>query len=340
MNKELGIVWLNYNSSHFLDIASNSLVSIVEEEPGLIVFVDNNSNDKSDENLKSLLRGNYKFIKLDRNIGYAGGMNIGYQVIVKHGLKYVAFVTNDLVIAQGSMSIGIEYLSQDDDVACVQGVLYVPDGRLWSAGCYLDELMGAGTICGGISKAECLGIHKPQEPTYLDGAYIICKSEVLKRLGTPFIDETFAYLDDNILGLRLWNTGYRLLFVPHDFGVHYVSQTFRRTGLQQYYALRSRIARLVATEVPRKHAKKLHLFKLSILSRLSILPRKVYIDGVQLGKLIVDRIGKLSLCKAPHLRLSAYDAYLSAVIPLYRTLKRKMFNQKTIVTYDKLTRTC
>jgi len=334
MKKELGIVWLNYNSSHFLDIASNSLVSIVEEEPGLIVFVDNNSSDKSDENLKSLLRGNYKFIKLDRNIGYAGGMNIGYQVIVKHGLKYVAFVTNDLVVAQGSMSIGIEYLSQYDDVACVQGVLYVPDGRLWSAGCYLDELMGAGTICGGISKVECPGIHKPQEPTYLDGAYIICKTEVLKRLGTPFIDETFAYLDDNILGLRLWNTGYKLLLVPHDFGVHHVSQTFRRTGLQQYYALRSRIARLVATEVPRKYAKKLYLFKLSILSR------KIYKDGIQLGKLIVDRIGKLSLCKAPYLRLSAYDAYLSAVVPLYRTFKHKIRRQKIIITYDRLTRTC
>jgi len=334
MKKEIGIVWLNYNSSHFLDIASNSLASTVEEEPGLIVFVDNNSSDKSDENLKSLLRGNYKFIKLDRNIGYAGGMNIGYQVIVKHGLKYVAFVTNDLVITQGSTSIGIEYLSQYDDVACVQGVLYVPDGRLWSAGCYLDELMGAGAICGGISKVECPDIHKPQEPTYLDGAYIICKTEVLKQLGTPFIDETFAYLDDNILGLRLWNAGYKLLFIPHDFGVHYVSQTFRRTGLQQYYALRSRIARLVATEVPRKYAKELYLFKLSILSR------KIYIDGLQLGKLIVDRIGKLSLCKAPHLRLSAYDAYLSAVVPLYRTIKHKIRRQKTIVTYDKLTRTC
>jgi len=334
MKKGLGIVWLNYNSSHFLDIASNSLVSIVEEEPGLTVFVDNNSSDKSDENLKPLLKGNYKFIKLDRNIGYSGGMNVGYQVIVKHGLKYVAFVTNDLVIAHGSMSIGIEYLSQYDDVACVQGVLYVPDGRLWSAGCYLDELMGAGTICGGISKVECPGIHKPQEPTYLDGAYIICKTEVLKRLGTPFIDETFAYLDDNLLGLRLWNTGYKLLFVPHDFGIHYVSQTFRRTGLQRYYALRSRIAGLVATEVPRKYAKKLYLFKLSILSR------KIYKDGTQLGKLIVDRIGKLSLCKAPYLRLSAYDAYLSAIVPLYRTFKHKIRRQKIIITYDRLTRTC
>jgi len=336
MKKELGIVWLNYNSSHFLDISSNSLASIIEEEPGLVVFVDNNSTDKSDEKLKSLLRGNYKFIKLDKNIGRAGGMNVGYQVVAEHGLKYVAFVDNDIVITQGSTLLGIEYLNQYNDVACVQGLLYKPDGRLWAAGAYLDELGGAGTICGGASKSECPGVHKPQEPTFLDGGYIICKTEVLKQLGRPFIDETFIYLEDRILGLQLWNMGYKLLFIPHDFGTHYISQTTRQTGLLKYYILRARIATLVAIEVPREYAKKLYLLRLSILPSI----RKEYIDGVQLGKLIVSRIGKLSLCKAPYLRLSAFDAYLSAVVPLYRTLKRKVFNQKTIVTYDKLVKMC
>jgi len=334
--KRIGVVWLNYNSSTFLEIALNSLASVIENDPELIVFVDNNSTDKSDERLKLLLKNKGYFIKVNENKGYAGGMNVGYQVIVRHGLKYIAFVTNDVVISQGSMLVGIEYLDQHNDVACVQGMLYLPDGRLYSTGCYLDELMSAGTICGGLNKSECPGIHKPQEPTYLDGAYIVCKTEVLKQLGTPFIDETFAYLDDNILGLRIWNIGYRLLFIPHDFGVHYVSQTFRRTGLQQYYLLRSRIARLVATEVPRKHAKNLYLLKMSIL----LTNRKAYIDGMKLGKLITTQIGKLSLCKAPYLRLSTYDAYLSAIIPLYKTLKHKLMKQKPVVTHDKLVKTC
>jgi len=334
--KGVGVVWLNYNSLNFLDIASNSLTSVVEHNPELVVFVDNNSTDKSDEKLKHLLKNKTYFIKLNKNMGYAGGMNAGYQVVLRHGLKYIAFVTNDVVVSQGSMIVGVEYLGQHDDAACVQGVLYLPDGRLYSAGCYLDELMSAGTICGGLSKSECVGIHKPQEPTYLDGAYTICKTEVLKQLGMPFIDETFAYLDDNILGLRLWNIGYKLLFIPHDFGIHYVSQTFRRTSFQQYYLLRSRIARLVATEVPRKLAKKLYLLKMSIL----LTNRKAYIDGIRLGKLITTRVGKLLLCKAPHLRLSLYDAYLSAIVPLYRTLKQKLAGQKTTVTYDKLVRTC
>jgi len=92
--------------------------------------------------------------------------------------------------------------------------------------------------------SECPGINKPHYVTYASGEYMVVKTEVIKRVcpdGKPFIDETFLYLDDNLLGLILWNRGYKVAYIPVKSGIHHASLT---TGLTRhvsglYYSYRA-----------------------------------------------------------------------------------------------------
>jgi len=51
----------------------------------------------------------------------------------------------------------------------------------------------------------------------------------VKCLGDKlFIDEFFAYGDDNVLGLMLWNCGYKLVGIPEVVASHARGLTFGR----------------------------------------------------------------------------------------------------------------
>ena len=79
------LIWLNYNSSGFIDIALRSVESVLDldfDDYGVIV-VDNASGDGSFERIRKFVEGRkpssvrVKFVRSDANRGYAGGMNLG-----------------------------------------------------------------------------------------------------------------------------------------------------------------------------------------------------------------------------------------------------------------------
>lgn len=41
-----------------------------------------------------------------------------------------------------------------------------------------------------------------------------------------YFPEAFGYLDDDLIGLRMWNLGYRSKYVPVEAGTHYGGTTF------------------------------------------------------------------------------------------------------------------
>lgn len=48
-----------------------------------------------------------------------------------------------------------------------------------------------------------------------------------------FYDEPFAYCDDNVLGLKIWNAGYKAASFPYVVAGHSRSSTFGKDRLAQ-----------------------------------------------------------------------------------------------------------
>lgn len=251
----VSVVWLNYNSMGFRDIMLQSLDSFMnlDFDNYELIIVDNASNDGSFELIKKHIEETrpsnlrVKFVRSDSNLGYAGGMNLGWDARDPE-TKYVAFVNNDFIAEPESLRGLIEAMDGDEKIGAVSGLIYFGDGRtIYSAGGYVNETWTGGGICHGALPGDCPGMNKEHHVTYADGAYMVVRVDAVKNAmphGKPFINETYLYLDDSLLGLVLWNKGYKVKYIPIKAGRHYASMTTR--GLTSlYYGYRATMALLM-----------------------------------------------------------------------------------------------
>jgi GT2 family glycosyltransferase len=352
------LIWLNYNSSSFIDIALRSIGSALslDFDDYEVIVVDNASSDGSFERIRKFIEekkpGNVrvKFVRSDVNRGYAGGMNLGWEAR-DPGTKYVAFLNNDLILEPSSLRELVDYMEGDDKIAAISGLIYLGDGgRIYSAGGYATDHWEFGGICWSALEHECPGINKPHYVTYTDGAYMLVKAETIRRNcpdGKPFIDETFLYIDDALLGLILWNKGYRTAYIPIKSGYHYVGLTIKSRGYEigLYYNYRASTALVILTKTRFSTLRQLHLARRLIDYRLLGLIKwqkhKEYLreyalllrgmrDGLKLAFLIKGKVGTLNLRKAPYLPVSTIDTLLNYL------LISKPHKKPSIVTHEML----
>ena len=240
---KVSVIWLNYNSRGFIDIALRSLESFLslDFDDYEVIVVDNASTDGNFELIKKYVeehRGGVRveFVRNSVNLGYSGGMNSGWDARDPDSV-YVAFVNNDLIATPQSLQRLIECVESEERVGACSGLIYFGDGRtVYSAGGWVDELWAASGICHKAPRDQCTGVDREYYATYSDGAYSIVKVEAVKKAmphGKPFIDEAFLYLDDYLLGLALWNKGFKVKYYPVEAGYHYHGKTIGK--LSQFY---------------------------------------------------------------------------------------------------------
>ncbi|WP_054854449.1 glycosyltransferase [Vulcanisaeta distributa] len=212
------VIWLNYNSMGFIDIALRSLDSFLnlDFDDYELIVVDNASTDGSFERVRRFVEERrpsnvrVKVIRNDRNLGYAGGMNVGWEARDPDS-RYVAFVNNDLIATPQSLTKLIEHMEGDEKIAATSGLIHYGDGKtIYSAGGWVNELWIADGICHGALDQSCTDVVKEYYVTYADGAYMVTRVSSVRQVmphGRPFIDSAFLFFDDYVLGLALWNRG-------------------------------------------------------------------------------------------------------------------------------------
>ena len=115
------LIWLNYNSLGFIDIALRSIGSALRLgfDYYEVVIVDNASSDDSFEGIKKFVEERrssnvkVKFVRSDANRGYAGGMNLGWEARNSEA-KYVALLNNDLIVEPSSLKDLVNYMESDE----------------------------------------------------------------------------------------------------------------------------------------------------------------------------------------------------------------------------------
>lgn len=218
---KVSIIWLNYNSSKFIDIALKSLSAIMEldfpSDMYKLIVVDNCSIDGSFGRIRDILEEerNLKktIIRLRRNLGYTGGNNIGYKY--SHpASKYIVLINNDLIPYEESLKELIKFMEANNNVGAVQGIIHNYGAK---------TIDNAGFICSEtlVNYAVKRPFESPYPVTYASGAYMVLRKEAIERIGKLFDWEGFLYFDDWPLGYRLWMHGYKVMALPISVGEHY-----------------------------------------------------------------------------------------------------------------------
>lgn len=338
------IIWLNYNTSHIMWLALRSLQSIFEMDyPNLeLVVVDNGSSDGSWRVVKKFIeRKNpsnvkIKTVELSRNYGFTGGNNAGFRVR-DSGSRYVVLLNNDAIALPDSLRTMVEYMEGDESLGGLQGVvLNLATKKIDSAGLFVSELLSTHSCFMGRSAKE---VKKEYYVSYATGAYSIYRVRALVKAGMVdklFDHGMFAYYDDNVLGLKLWNTGFRVIVIPYVVALHRGSATFGRFSLyKHYYGLRSWAT---LNEISNSKYKKLiRLFLQFIALRAemySILkggkikfkrsPLVGVLEGIKIGRRKRSAGEHIDIYKAPILTVPIKLVFLFV---LYRRLLKRLLNK-------------
>lgn len=203
-----------------------------------ILVVDNASAD----NTVHLVEANFPNVQIitsDRNLGFAGGVNLG---LTQATGDLIAIVNPDVVVEPEWLSELVKAIGGEQSVGIVGGKLLFGDGRtIQHAGGILRYPLALADHYG-YRELDVGRYDRQREVDYVTGAAVVVRREVLQELGG--LDEGFypAYFEETDLCWRIRKAGLKVLYVPTAVGIHYEStSTVRDSYIYYYYYHRNRL---------------------------------------------------------------------------------------------------
>ncbi len=329
------LIWLNYNSNSIIDVILESLEAIRNlDYPNFeLIIVDNGSTDGSFDVIREFVHKRLtekipvKIIRNERNLGFAGGINVGFRARSSDS-KYVVLVNNDAVPEQESLKVLVEEMERRPDIGAAQGVIIDSvTGRVDSAGWYLTKYL----LCVPYLRGEdCSLMRRPVYVTYAYGAFSIYRVEAVLRCNNGnfmFYDELFAYCDDNVLGLKLWNNSHKIVSFPVVTAKHYQGLTFRKFKINcLYYNLRclSFLYHITNISFRSKMVVKYVYLKKTLVTTLAFkkasiikLARRAWNEGKKIACKILEKEKRIDLARVPIIDMDLKDTLKFLVFTRY-----------------------
>lgn len=237
----VALIYLCYNERKYLPDVFESIRSLNYPEEKLeVIVVDNASSDGSTQWLHENREG-ITLLTSDKNLGYAGGNNLGLEHALLGGADYVYLLNGDAKLHQDALMEAVTLAESDQTIGAVQSrVMMWQQPEIVNVTGGAVQFLGYGYALnnGREWKDVCKEVEDGQELAYASGASVLYRSSALKTTGLiePFY---FMYHDDLELGWRLWLAGYRSVLSTRS--VTYHDYEFKRSIQKFYWMERNRI---------------------------------------------------------------------------------------------------
>lgn len=243
MDIVLSIITINYNG---LKDTCDLMDSLPLEDTSLEVIVVDNASKHNEAAQIEQRYPQVKVIHSDRNLGFAGGNNLGIQVALG---KYLFFINNDTVFrdkrleVKGEIDSLIQRLESSEEIGMVcpkirftwdhhpiQFAGYTPLSRITVR----NQAIGCG-------EAD-YGQYDTAHPTpYAHGAAMMVKREAIEKAGM-MPECYFLYYEELDWSLMIRRAGYTIWYEPACTIYHKESQaTGQDSPLRTYYLTRNRL---------------------------------------------------------------------------------------------------
>lgn len=264
---ELSIITVNYNG--FTDTVQ--LIESIQTHLTIsyeLIVVDNGS--KADE--AGLLKHqfpNIKVIRSAKNLGFAGGNNLG---IKEATAVFFLFINNDTYVKDDSLTLLVERMKKEPTFGGISPkILFADQEKLIQFAGYtpLSPVTLRNRLIG--FKEEDTGQYDHPAPTpYLHGAAMLIRREAIEKVGgMPQI--YFLYYEELDWSLQLRRAGYQLEYNPAAVVFHKESSSVgQESPLKAFYMTRNRLL------FAKRNLSSFYRF-LSIVYQLSLaLPKRVF----------------------------------------------------------------
>lgn len=240
--EKVAVVILNWNGKQD---SLNCIRSVRALEYGNIeiIVVDNGSIDGSVDAIHAFYPG-VRLIATGKNLGYAGGNNVGMREALAHGANFVLVLNNDATVSPNLIDCFLSASAKEPLAAAFSAKIYYqsrPD-IIWYAGARWMQRLGRFVHLGHGEQDDGLTYNNLEETDYASGCALFTSARVIKRVG--LLDEKyFLMFEEADWCYRARSLGYKIFFVPEAKVWHKVSTSFggESSPLANYFLFRNRL---------------------------------------------------------------------------------------------------
>lgn len=237
---KISFIVVNYNGVEDSCELIESIYANIPTSCGYeIILVDNGS--KKDESLN--VKEKFPFvitIRSEKNLGFAGGNNLG---IKKSSGDYLFLINNDTLLLDDSILKLADFMDKNSKAAAASPKIYFPGEPKIIQYAGFTPMSRITLRNKSIGRGETdHGGYDVENKTYAThGAAMIVRREVVDRIG--YMPEIyFLYYEEIDWCMNMKRNGYELWYVPSSSIVHKESRTTGEDSpLKRYYMTRNRL---------------------------------------------------------------------------------------------------
>lgn len=229
--KKIAVILVNYNG---LDDTLACIESLQKSTiNSQIVVVDNASLE--DESIKiAQYYKNVKIFRENRNLGFAGGNNIGIKWALEQNFEYIALLNNDTIVKENLLEQLLSVVDENIVVAPYMYYYYYPN-ELWYGGGYLSHFTAKATHITHPQKND-----NTFECSFVTGCCFLAHRTIWKKVGI-LDDSYFMYLEDVDFSARILQNNFKIVVNPQAKLWHKVGKsTGNNSAFRMYYITRNR----------------------------------------------------------------------------------------------------
>lgn len=213
------VITLNYNQNQYTIDCIESLLK--SNYPNLKIFLIDNGSEIN--NYNKLIQGAPKdsrlnIIRLEKNIGYVGGVNHGLEKANESGAAYFLIMNNDTLIDVSAISALVATALRYDNNAIISGKVYNYDEKDT-----LQFIGNAKSTKGPLDfpsyikhrREKDIGQYDQEmEMGMLDDIFWLIPKSVFEKVGY-YSDYFFLYGEQNDYAIRAVKAGVKLIYTPN-----------------------------------------------------------------------------------------------------------------------------
>lgn len=235
---KIAVITVNYNNAAITEETLRSFAKVNKRNLELSLIVVNNGCTEPDSLKLPKRFPKVKFLSSDRNLGFAGGNNIGIRHALKNKADYLLLINNDATIE--SKDFFTELLKTEGDIVSPK-VEYLQDGKkVYDYGGKVDYLFGRNYHLNKKCDAKA---------DYYSGVCLLIKSAVFNIL-KGLDDHYFLYYEDADFCLRAAKAGFKLNYCPKVKIFHHLSVSSNKFGKKKLLILSKSHLRFCRSHLP------------------------------------------------------------------------------------------
>jgi GT2 family glycosyltransferase len=245
----LTIVILNWNGLADTLACLSSLSKVAHSSYHIdTLVIDNHSQDDPTPAIAAQFPA-VRLVRATRNLGFAGGCNLGARMALEAGADYVLLLNNDTVVDAAFLWPLLAYAEAHPRAGLIAPLICEADRPevVQSRGGEVVLALGhafhrdTGRLRAKVAAA-------PAHVGFVSGCCVLIPAQTLRATG-GFAERYFAYFEDVDLSLRVRRLGFETVCIPTSVIWHKESASTRRglregttSPLKHYLMLRNRIA--------------------------------------------------------------------------------------------------